>query len=226
MVVWILLSGGYHVCAHIQAYVLIAAIGISWLARVIRTLVHEAHWIVHSCMLFARRWMYTAAVQTFVHYFTLMGEFSGIRLLSTNHLLLPIFHILKWSRIKYGNDTYLNLLVRSNLRWVWHALTATLILSSRKLLVGWRRKTSLAERKQHLRWRRHGHYNGIACSKPSTDFLNVWKTLSWTSTIGTIPGIFCLHLLGRNLLRIRLAIVSVLNVGLLVLIITCRPTTF
>ena len=94
MVVWILLSGGYHMCAHIQAYMLIAAIGISWLAWVIRTLIHKAHWIVHSGMLFARRWMYTAAVQTFVHYFTLMSEFSGIRLLPTNHLLLPIFHIL------------------------------------------------------------------------------------------------------------------------------------
>ena len=99
VIVCILLPRGYHVCTHVKTNVLIAAVRVGWLALVIVALIHKAHWIIYGGMRFACR-MNSTAVQTLVHDFTLMCEFSGIRLLSANLLLLPIFHILLWITMK------------------------------------------------------------------------------------------------------------------------------
>ena len=98
--VCILLSRRNHVCTHVKTHVLIATVGVGWLALMIITLIHEAHRIIYGCMRFAI-WMNSTAIQTLMHDFTLMCEFSGIRLLSTNHLWLPIFHILLWITMKW-----------------------------------------------------------------------------------------------------------------------------
>ena len=60
-----LLPGGNHMRTHVQADVLIATVGVGWLACMIVTLVHETHWVIDCRMLFAR-WMNSAAVQALV----------------------------------------------------------------------------------------------------------------------------------------------------------------
>lgn len=171
-------------------------------------------------------WVNSTAVQTLMHNFTRMCEFSGIRLLTTNHLLLSILHILLWNNYEIKMDTYLNLLISSNLRRMRNALTLLLLLSCCKLLVGWRRKTALTQRQQHLRWCRHRHDNGIASPKPGTDFLDIGKTLCWTSAIWIVSVVLSLHLLSSRLLSVSLAVVGVLDRLLLTLVITCRSATF
>ena len=84
----------------------------------------------------------------------------------------------------------------------------------------------MTQRQQHL-WRcSHRHYNWVTCSESGTDFLNIRKTLSWTSAVRIVSVILGLHLLSNRLLAILLTVVGMLDRGLLILVITCRSATF
>lgn len=121
--------------------------------------------------------------------------------------------------------TYLDLLVRSNLRRMRHPLALILLLSGGQLLVGRGRKTALTEREQHLWGCRHGHDHRISGTKSSTNFLNIRQALSRASAIGVVASIFCLHL-GILRLACWLAAVGMLNRRRLILIIASSPATF